>query len=325
MRISSAIQSGDAENSHSRFLTYLEALNWGPGNRDDAGYKAALRAASLKIDPQTATDEIVRRIKAAGGSYNPSKLQSQIHRAYAFVAHAAIDTVQVIHYPVPPYQPEKLLELSAKAPEVNAAWLKAASPIPPAVLTPVQILHHLYNPGETILIFEKQLSQGDWVIRIGDKLQPPVQITSEDGAWFLVNPVDGQYHPNPRNEGKESRRSEEAVTSWRYLVLESDLAPADQWLKALVQLPLKISAIYSSGGKSIHALVRLDAESKQDWDRQRDQLRALLTPIGADPQAMTAVRLSRLPNVMRGPNLQELLYLAPSPTGKPIWTPSQSS
>ena len=93
----------------------------------------------------------------------------------------------------------------------------------------------------------------------------------------------------------------------------------------MVQLPLKISAIYSSGGKSIHALVRLDAQSKHGWDQQRDQLRALLTPIGADPQAMTAVRLTRLPNVMRGTRLQKLLYLNPQPTAKSIYSPTSDT
>jgi len=297
-----------AETSHSELLAYLDTLNWGAGQRDDTGYKAALRAASFNIDPQKAVDEIAQRIRAAGGTFTPSKLESQVRRAYAFVKQAAIDSVQVIQYPVAPFDPEALQKLADKAPHVTAHWLKAASPIPPDGLTPIQILHHLYDPGETILIFENQLSQGDWLIKIGDKLQPPLKIDSTEGAWFLANPVDGQNHPNPRNEGKESRRSEEAVTAWRYLLLESDVAPADQWLKALVQLPLKISAIYSSGGKSIHALVRLDAQSKHGWDQQRDQLRALLTPIGADPQAMTAVRLTRLPNVMRGTRLQKLLY-----------------
>jgi len=36
------------------------------------------------------------------------------------------------------------------------------------------------------------------------------------------------------------------VTAWRYLVLESDVAEAGQWLNLLVQLPLPIAAIYTS-------------------------------------------------------------------------------
>ena len=108
------------------------------------------------------------------------------------------------------------------------------------------------------------------------------------------------------------------MTSWRYLLLESDLAPREQWLSFLAQAPLKIVAIYSSGGKSIHALVRLDAASKADWDAQRDELEPIVVELGADRQAMTAVRLSRLPGAIRGNMRQHLFYFNPEATGAPI-------
>jgi len=85
------------------------------------------------------------------------------------------------------------------------------------------------------------------------------------------------------------------VTAWRYLLLESDKAEARPWLAALVQMPLRIAAIYTSGRRSIHALVRVDATSKADWDAKARQLKAGLEILGADPSAMTAVRLTRLP------------------------------
>jgi len=47
-----------------------------------------------------------------------------------------------------------------------------------------------------------------------------------------------------------------------------------------------------------------------------------LCTLGADPKALTAVRLSRLPQCMRGETgkLQELLYLDPDATElKPLW------
>src|SRR5262249_4666909 len=110
--------------------------------------------------------------------------------------------------------------------------------------------------------------------------------------------------------------------------VESDKAPADLWLKALVQLPLRISAIYTSGKASVHALVRIDAESKADWDEiVRRKLLPILVTVGADPGAMTAVRLSRLPNCMRGETkqLQRLLYLNDRPDHTPIYArPLQS-
>lgn len=88
-----------------------------------------------------------------------------------------------------------------------------------------------------------------------------------------------------------------------------------------MQLPLFISAIYESGKRSIHALVRIDAGSKVEWDQSvRGELLPILATLGADPGALTAVRLTRLPNCKRGETgkLQRLLYLDSEPDGKPI-------
>jgi hypothetical protein len=81
-------------------------------------------------------------------------------------------------------------------------------------------------------------------------------------------------HFNPR-QGKMSRRSEESVTVFRHAVLESDAMAAEEWLRILVQLPLPIVSITSSGGRSLHALLRLEAKSKAGWDQL---VRGLLLP-----------------------------------------------
>ena len=66
-------------------------------------------------------------------------------------------------------------------------------------------------------------------------------------------------------------------------------------------------------------LVRLDAASKADWDRLMAPLKPVLITLGADRGALSAVRLSRLPQAMRGERCQRLLYLNPRPTGQPIF------
>ena len=82
-----------------------------------------------------------------------------------------------------------------------------------------------------------------------------------------------------------------------------------------------------------HALLRVDAPSKEGWDEIRDALAPLLIMLGADISSLSAVRLSRLPccerlgkqdehgvyqNFEDGPHLQRLLYLNPQPDGTPI-------
>lgn len=169
--------------------------------------------------------------------------------------------------------------------------------------------------------------------------------TERLGIWYLVQPVSGKWEVKPDVkwteaegqwskdvQGKYTRRSAVNVTAWRYLVLESDELPAETWLRVVADLPLPISALYTSGGRSIHALLRLPAGSKTQWDGVRDALRALVCPLGADAGALSAVRLSRLPCCFREGAMQkgggyvrypkarrqELLYLNPNPDGTPL-------
>src|ERR1700756_5278317 len=116
------------------------------------------------------------------------------------------------------------------------------------------------------------------------------------------------------------KRFLEGSTCFRFAVLESDCQPLEQWLRILVQLPMPIVSITSSGGESLHALVRVDASSKTDWDETIRALKPRLIQLGADPGALTAVRLTRLPNCYRGERLQKLIYLNPSPSGQPIFS-----
>jgi hypothetical protein len=84
------------------------------------------------------------------------------------------------------------------------------------------------------------------------------------------------------------------------------------WLRFLAMIPLAIVAIYSSGGHSLHALVRVDQPDKPAFDAiLRESIKKTLPVVGADPGAMTPVRLTRLPGCTRGGKEQRLIYLNP--------------
>jgi hypothetical protein len=195
--------------------------------------------------------------------------------------------------------------VAALVPGVDAQYVKDRSPIWPETQTPASFLQRIYQPGETVIVFDREQSQGLVTCTIGEgpfdaRCLDYLIHGCKEGVYFLCAPTDGEYHPNPREGDKLSRRSQESVTDWRFLVLESDKAEAADWLPMIVQLPLRISAIYTSGGQSIHALVRVDATSKADWDDKARKLKPLMTVLGADPRTITAVRLTRLPGCFRG-------------------------
>ena len=254
----------------------------------------------------------------------------------------------------PPYDPAKLADFAARCPyPITPEWLAARSPVAipetQGVETAELFLASLYHAGERVLVFVKEFSQGDFLWtpsggsyrlaeRPGVKAVPsPLPTGGPLGTWFLAQPVSGLWLPNLNNRApdgspKMGRRHGACVMAWRFMVLESDEAPPGLWLRALVQLPLPIVAVYTSGGRSIHALARIDAGSKESWDALRDDLVPILCPLGADPAAMTAVRLTRLPGTLRhgsrgkdgkmkpypSPCLQRLLWLNPRAPARPI-------
>jgi len=300
------------------WLAYAASLDWGPGQRDKSSHQAFLRAGSLGIPADFAIKEVARRIEASGGTFNPSKLENQIRRAYEFVNNRASDMGAIVRPPKASFSPETLNKVASAVTGVDEAWLAKRSTLDPSTVSSQRFLESIYMPGERVLMFTLFESQGQCLYEIGGRWQPLLPRGGPEGVWLLINPVSGEYHPNPRQENKNSRRSEESITSFRYLLLESDVADHGEWLACLAQLPLRIVAIYTSGKKSVHALVRIDAISKADWDLQRNEIKPIVVALGADESALTAVRLSRLPGAMRGDRLQKLLYLNPSADGTPI-------
>lgn len=211
-----------------------------------------------------------------------------------------------------PVDAEKVASLVSS--RIDARWLIRRSPIPVQELTPDDVLSSLYERSESVLIFVgTQRSQGI-IWRAG--IRPFQAIRHAEGAWFLNQPVDGKWRRKP--DGRLTRRSSECVSAWRFMVVESDVVPEAMWLRIIVQLPLPVVAIYSSGGKSIHALIRIDATSRDDWQRRVSEWKSLLIRLGADPQSLSALRNTRLPQAYRGDQLQKLLFLNPAASTDPI-------
>ena len=232
---------------------------------------------------------------------------------------------RVVLPPKPKFQKTVLARIANKVADIKdvTGFLAERSPVPVGGQDSASVLRHLYRrgSGEKVILFNVMESQGQfvWDADKSDVTQNHHLPTGENGVWFLPQPVSGEFLPNPRLDGKLSRRSVEAITAWRYAVLESDEADADDWLRCLVQMPFRIASICESGGRSIHALVQLDAASKADWDKLMGPIKPVLITLGADRGALTAVRLSRLPQAMRGDRCQRLLYLNPQPSGVPIF------
>ena len=267
---------------------------------------------------------------AKGAEWTPSKEWNGYHR---------VDEVKKAVF-----ESDKLAKFSGQwARVVDLVWLANRSAVDPATVTAEQFLECVFRPGEKVAIFTEYYSS---TIGRGLVMWPGCEVPTRGperrpcGVWYLSQPVDGDYHAHDDETKPMTPRNWRAVTDWRHLVIESDEANTRQWLGALAQLPLRLVALYTSGGRSVHALVRVDARSKADWDAERDKIKTPLTVLGADPKTLTAVRLTRLPGCWRHgkmvdrpaadgkkqkrfepfaqPKFQKLLYLNPNPPLAPL-------
>ncbi len=118
------------------------------------------------------------------------------------------------------------------------------------------------------------------------------------GAWIRFNPLDGKGYGNAN------------VTEFRYALVESDELPIEKQKPMVEAMNLPCAAIVSSGGKSVHAIVRIDAGNDYGLYRKRvERLYAYCRAHGFEPdtQNKNPSRLSRMPGVTRGEQTQELL------------------
>ena len=223
------------------------------------------------------------------------------------------------------------------------------SPVPVQnIKSPDQFLNALFPDGEKILVFTSFYSQGDYGYFSGGSYKlgarPSIKaekvdelpLTGSEGVWFLPQPVDGKWRPNG-NKDKDgqpvlSRRSKANVLAWRYMLLEADDVDPAEWLKTIVQLPLSVAALYTSAGRSIHALVRVDAANHSHFYSLSQKIGPLISKLGGDAAAISGVRLTRLPKCMREgtrdkngkyhrygePRMQQLFYLNPNPEVKAL-------
>jgi hypothetical protein len=262
-------------------------------------------------------------VEAAVAKAYSNRKQSSNSRTFYFSAGCAPIPISEIKF-----DPLKLADSASRITQSRnwRHWLWERSPKRPETQNAFSFLKNLYCEGEHVHIFDAiQTKVPLQTLTISNPLDCRVPSLIRTGGqhgsgiWFLVNPVDNKWQ-NTGELDKLGRpilscRNWQSITSLRYAVLESDLAPFDLWLAFIVQLPLRIAAIYTSAGRSIHTLIQLDAATKGGWDGIITPLKRPLKVLGGDVGCLSAVRLSRLPACSRPEKngFQRLLYLAPNP------------
>lgn len=128
----------------------------------------------------------------------------------------------------------------------------------------------------------------------------------EAGAWIRFNPLDGRGCKNDN------------VTDYRYALIESDTMEIEKQNAVIRELELPVACLVHSGGKSLHAVVRVDAADYHEYRKRVDYLYSICEKNGfkIDSQNRNPSRLSRMPGVIRNGKKQ---FLVDTNIGKENW------
>ena len=213
---------------------------------------------------------------------------------------------------------------------IDPGWVESKDVHKPQKWDParevIRYIEALFEPSETVGYVMKSWqnekgkyvpkSAGAWktageLIEKLEKCKGDIGAVFDDydpkaGAWVRFNPLDGQGAKNAN------------VTEYRYALVESDTIEIEKQNALLRELELPIAVLVHSGGKSLHAIVRIDAPDYTEYRKRVDFLYSICKKNGLviDTQNRNPSRLSRLPGCTRGENKQ---YIVDVNIGKATW------
>ena len=124
-----------------------------------------------------------------------------------------------------------------------------------------------------------------------------LSVNEERGAYIRFNPLDGHGENNAN------------VTRWTHCLVESDTDSIDRQYSLFKAMNLPITFLVNSGGKSLHAIVRVDAANAQQYRQRVREIYDFCKKSGMTPdeQDKNESRFSRMPGMKRGGRWQYIV------------------
>ena len=183
--------------------------------------------------------------------------------------------------------------------------------------TTEQLLLNCFKPNEVICITNEagQDEDGRWFPANKGTFQT-VQwwldkyfgATPTDREHFANKPQGAYIRINPIKPDDYSGR-DDSVAIYRFVLVEFDTRPKEEQFAIFKQSNLPIGAVIDSGGKSIHAWVRVDAKDENEWRLRRQAVFDYLSDYEPDEMTKNPSRWSRLGGVFRGEKEQRIVAL----------------
>ncbi|MEE4210113.1 MAG: hypothetical protein V2I43_12695, partial [Parvularcula sp.] len=153
------------------------------------------------------------------------------------------------------------------------------------------------------------LTRDQWLERSQRKGGIGKVFTGKHGLYVRVNPVE-----------RASNGGDKAVTAFRHCLVEGDTIPKPEQERILRESGLPIAAMIDSGGKSIHAWVRVEASDFKQYHERRERIwESLPESFEIDTANKNPSRYSRCPGARREDAAQRLIAVNLGPESFEAW------
>jgi RecA-family ATPase len=317
--------------NYERAWRYLEAAG-GAAQGDRNNVLNRLSYAIMERFPGLSQSEHMELMQRWGASCSPAMNESEVVKTASSAWHGALKNgvvgtkqkaiasrdhgfPRIASSRPPTAPPAKTAEESLPAKSYDLE--SASDDMLPAPMTDgtVQLLKTVFRSGEKIRIVP--------AVRADDGGEVP------DGSGFVFTLEQwlerlSKANGNPNNIWTKSDRTgiyiginpggtkDSDISAFRHALIEFDegLTLGQQW-QLYQQSRLPIAAVIYSGGKSVHAWVKVDANSREEYQKRVGLLFKHFEDSGLklDTHNRNPARLSRLPNCVRFDKRQELLAL----------------
>ncbi|HYG22740.1 MAG TPA: AAA family ATPase [Verrucomicrobiae bacterium] len=260
---------------------------------------------SARCSPAWSEREIEHKLADAERRADPAKRGKLIRNGVRYKMSRAV--------PPPTARPTAAPTPAKKAPryEVSDA-AELPDPMPDGAR---QFLRAAFQPSEGIRIAIARtgdegreiprdagvtLSREEWLRKLDAHKGNPngfLKTSDKNGIFVSVNPM------------KIGGSKDADVTAFRHALLEFDEISREEQYSIILQSRIPCTAIISSGKKSIHAWVKVDAKDRREFDDRVKALYAHFADYKPDEKNKNPSRFSRLPFCERGAARQELLAL----------------
>jgi hypothetical protein len=204
--------------------------------------------------------------------------------------------------------------------------LPAPVALPTEVIPPSRAILAAFEQGELIRVQLQVASkkEGAWMPKgFGEFMTREQVVAALDADALRGNKDAGIYMgQNPVRPGLDDQTAakDEGVAAFRHALVEFDSVPLEQQFAIVLATRLPVSAVVYSGGKSLHAWVRVDAPDRETFKQRVAAIHALPLLAGMDKANKNPSRLTRLPGARRGDKVQRVVAIGVGAASWDEWT-----